>query len=154
LTQRRREWALLTLAGSAFLCGQILMLGHEPLGRYKAGLLHVPAIMAEMTPQTPIYAVRLYEQSLPFYLRHKLILVEFADEMEFGVKQEPQLWLPTRAAFLAQWKADSAKGRKAIAILQPDEYPEMQQLRLPMRIIGQDPRRIIVTNDLNKKTAP
>jgi 4-amino-4-deoxy-L-arabinose transferase-like glycosyltransferase len=153
LVRRRRELSLIVLAGTAFVCGQLLMLGHEPLGRYKAGLLHVPAVAAELTPQTPIYAVRIYEQSLPFYLRHKLILVEFADEMEFGLKQEPQLWLPTTAAFFAQWKADSASGRKAIAILHPDVFPEMQKQELPMRIIAQDPRRVIVTNDL-KKPAP
>lgn len=150
LARRWRELSLVTLAAGAFVSVQILMLGHEPLGRYKAGLDVLPAVAAELTPDTPIYAVDIYEQALPFYLRHKLTLVEYADEMEFGVKQEPQLWLPTRAAFIDRWNADHAKGKKDLAILQPDIYPELQKLGLPMRIIAQDPRRIIVTNDIRK----
>jgi 4-amino-4-deoxy-L-arabinose transferase-like glycosyltransferase len=148
LARRQRDLAIMMLACSAFLSGQILMLGHEPLGRYKAGLDHVPAIAAELTPQTPIYAVNIYEQSLPFYLRHTTILVEYADEMEFGVKQEPQLWLPTLDAFIAAWNTAHANGKKAIAILQPGVYPELQKRNLPMHVIAQDPRRIIVTNDI------
>jgi hypothetical protein len=136
------------LATSGFLSTQILMLGHEPLGRYKAGLDHVPAIATELTPQTPIYSVKIYEQSLPFYLRHTTVLVEYADEMEFGVKQEPQLWLPTLDAFIDVWNDEHAHGKKAIAILQPGVYPELQKRGLPMHIIAQDPRRIIVTNDI------
>jgi 4-amino-4-deoxy-L-arabinose transferase-like glycosyltransferase len=149
LARRQRDLAIMTLAASAFVSGQILMLGHEPLGRYKAGLDHVPAIAAELTPQTPIYAVNIYEQSLPFYLRHTTILVEYADEMEFGVKQEPQLWLPTLDAFISVWKSEHANGKKAIAILQPGVYPELKKRKLPMRVIAQDPRRIIVTNDIH-----
>jgi 4-amino-4-deoxy-L-arabinose transferase-like glycosyltransferase len=148
LAKRQRELAVVVLAASGFLSTQILMLGHEPLGRYKAGLDHVPAIAAELTPQTPIYAVNLYEQSLPFYLRHTTILVEHADEMEFGIKQEPQLWLPTLDDFIAVWNDEHAHGKKAIAILQPDVYPELQKRSLPMHIIAHDPRRIIVTNDI------
>lgn len=148
LARRQRELAIMALAASGFLSTQILMLGHEPLGRYKAGLDHVPAIAAELTPQTPIYAVNLYEQSLPFYLRHTTVLVEHADEMEFGIKQEPQLWLPTLDAFVAVWNDEHAHGKKAIAILQPAVYPELQKRGLPMHIIAKDPRRIIVTNDI------
>jgi len=148
LARRQRELAIVVLAASGFLSTQILMLGHEPLGRYKAGLDHVPAIAAELTPQTPIYSVKIYEQSLPFYLRHTTILVEYADEMEFGVKQEPQLWLPTLDAFIAVWNDAHAHGKKAIAILQPDVYPELQKRGLPMHVIAQDPRRIIVTDDI------
>jgi 4-amino-4-deoxy-L-arabinose transferase-like glycosyltransferase len=148
LLRRQRERAVLVLAAGAFLSTQVLMIGHEPLGRYKAGLDHVPAVEAELKPGMPIYAVDLYEQSLPFYLRHTLILVQHADEMEFGVKQEPQLWLPTIDAFVDVWKADSAAGKKAIAIVNPRVYPLLEQRGLAMRVIAQDPRRVIVTNDL------
>lgn len=148
LARRRREWSLIALATATFVSGQVLMIGHEPLGRYKAGLDHVPAIAAELTPQTPIFLVRLYEQSLPFYLRRTMTLVEHADEMEFGVKQEPQLWIPTRAEFVAKWNALHAEGKKAVAIIHPDAFVELKKQGLPMRIIAQDPRRIIVTNDI------
>lgn len=148
LARHYREWAFLVLAAAGFAGGQVLMLGHEPLGRYKAGTLHVSAIAAELTPQTPIYLVGLYEQSLPFYLRRTMVLVGHADEMEFGLKQEPQLWLPTLEAFIEKWQAGSVNGSKAVAIMRPGVFAELQKHSLPMRIIAQDPRRIIVTNDL------
>lgn len=151
LVRRRREWSLIALAATTFASGQVLMIGHEPLGRYKAGLDHVPAIAAELTPQTPIFLVRLYEQSLPFYLRRTMTLVEHADEMEFGVKQEPQLWIPTRAEFATKWNALHAEGKKAVAIIHPDFFGDLKKQGLPMRVIAQDPRRIIVTNGI--KTA-
>ena len=90
LARARMPWALVTLAASGYLCAQLLMLGHEPLGRYASGLDLVPAIEAELTPETPIYAVGRYNQTLPFYLRRTMILVDHADELEFGLKQEPQ----------------------------------------------------------------
>jgi 4-amino-4-deoxy-L-arabinose transferase-like glycosyltransferase len=150
LARNRNNWAVTVLAATGFLTSQTLMLGHEPLGRYSAGSLHVPAIQAELTPQTPIYAVGRYEQALPFYLRRTMILVEHADEMEFGLEQEPQLWMPKRETFIAQWNADHAAGKKAVAILRPDIYTDLQKLGVPMRIIAQDPRRIIVTNDVKQ----
>jgi 4-amino-4-deoxy-L-arabinose transferase-like glycosyltransferase len=150
LARRHKDWAIIALAATGFLSGQAMMLGHEPLGRYSAGLLHVPAIEAELTPQTPIYAVGRYEQALPFYLRRTMILVANADEMAFGLEQEPQLWVPQREAFIAKWTADHAAGKKALAILRPDIFSELQTISVPMRVIAQDPRRIIVTNDVNK----
>lgn len=148
LVRRNREWSLIALAATAFASGQVLMIGHEPLGRYKAGLDHVPAIAAELTPQTPIFLVRLYEQSLPFYLQRTMTLVEHADEMEFGVKQEPQLWIPTRAEFITKWNALHDAGKKAVAIIHPDHFNDLKKQGLPMRVVAQDPRRIIVTNDI------
>jgi len=154
-TQKDLAVTLLAIAG--FVAGQLLMQGHEPQGRYSAGIDYVPALQAELTPATPIYLVGRYEQALPFYLRRTMILVQHADEMEFGLKQEPQLWLPTIDAFVAQWIADHDAGKKDIAIIDPSIYVTLQQRGLPMRLIGEDPRRVIVANNPgadSKKVAP
>lgn len=153
LARRYRQTAIVSLGISGYLVVQIMMQGHESLGRYKAGLDHVPAIAAELTADTPIYAVKTYEHALPFYLRHTLILVEQPDEMAFGLEQEPQLWLPTYQAFVERWSADHAAGKKALAILRPDVLDDMKKKNLPFRIIAQDPRRIIITNDIGSRSA-
>jgi hypothetical protein len=119
------------------------MLGTEPEGAYRSGLPLVPAIEAELTPTTPIYAVGLYDQTLPFYLRRTMILVEHPDEMEFGLGLEPQLWLPTRGEFITRWQ----NGERALAITRPEIYAELQKQGLPMRLVAQDPRRIVIAND-------
>src|SRR3569832_1150654 len=122
LARRQREWAILVLAATGFVGGQLAMLGHEPLGRYAAGALHVQALEAELTPQTPLYAVGRYVLVLFFYLQRTLTLVEHADELEFGLEQEPQLWIPKRADFIKKWSAASAAGKKSDAILNPDVF--------------------------------
>lgn len=147
LARQNKDGAVTALAATAFLAGQLLILGHEAQGRYSAGVDYVPALQAELKPETPIYLVGRYEQSLPFYLRRTMTLVQHADEMAFGLKQEPQLWLPTVDAFVAQWVADHAAGKKDIAIINPTIYQQLVERKLPMRLIGQDPRRVIVAND-------
>ncbi len=153
LAKRRRDWSFATLALSGFFLVLLLIAGHESLGRYKAGTEHLAAIKAELTPDTPVYAVGLYEQTLPFYLGRTLILVEHADEMDFGLQQEPQLWIPTYEAFAARWGAESQAGKKSLAIVRPDMLAKMQKDNLPLRIIARDPRRVILTNVLQDKPA-
>jgi 4-amino-4-deoxy-L-arabinose transferase-like glycosyltransferase len=146
--QQRAVWIL---AWSGFLCGQLLFLGAEPFGRYKAGTEHLTAIQSELTPTMPLYAVGQYEQSLPFYLRHTMIMVEHPDELEFGLEQEPQLWIPRRADFVNQWLEDQAQGVTAVAMLRPDIYDEFIKQGIPMRVISQDPRRVIVSSNIKQE---
>jgi 4-amino-4-deoxy-L-arabinose transferase-like glycosyltransferase len=146
----QQQRAIGLLAWSGLIGGQLLMLGHEPWGRYIAGAEHLAAMQTELTPATPLYAVGHYEQALPFYLGHTLILVEHPDEMEFGLQQEPQLWIPKRADFIAQWLQHQEQGINAMAILRPDIYAELVHQGIPMRVLSQDPRRVIVVSRLNK----
>lgn len=146
LVRRQREWAVVALAASGFIGGQLLMYGHDPQGRYSAGVDLVPAINAEMTPQTTLYVVGKYEQALPFYLRRTMTMVQHMDELEFGIGQQPDLWIPTIDAFVTKWTADHSAGKKDIAIIRPENYHELEQRGVPMRVIGQDPRRVVVTN--------
>ena len=154
LVLRQREWAIVALAASGFIGGQLLMYGHDPQGRYSAGIDMVPAINAEMMPQTTLYVVGKYEQSLPFYLRRTMTMVQHMDELEFGIGQDPQLWIPTIDAFAVKWTADHAAGKKDIAIIRPENYRELAQRGLPMRVIAEDPRRVVVTNQGVPAAAP
>ncbi|MFZ6657990.1 glycosyltransferase family 39 protein [Undibacterium sp. TJN19] len=148
-----KDWAVITLAVAGFLAGQIAFLGHDPWGKYIAGSNYIPAIEAELTqPNTPIYAVGRYEQALPFYLQRTTILVEFPDEMQFGLEHEPQLWIPKREDFIVKWQAHQDKGEPAIAILRNDIYEILKKSNFPMRIIAKDPRRVIVANLVKKES--
>lgn len=139
--------ATVALAISGFMAGQLLMLGSEAYGRDRSGLPLVPAIEAELSPAVKLYAVGLYDQTLPFYLRRTMTLVQHADELEFGLEQEPHLWLPTREAFLQEW----TNGQKAVAIARPEMYADLHKLGLPMRVIARDSRRVAIANDIKSK---
>ncbi len=144
--RRSVQAGMLMLAITGFMSGQMLMLGHEPMGRYAAGVAHLPALEAELTPQTPLYIVGRYEQSLPFYLGRTMTMVQHADELEFGLQQQPELWLPTREAFMQVWLRNHASGTATVAILSRDAYDQFVRAGLPMRVIGDDPRRVIVSS--------
>ena len=133
-----------TIAIASVIAGSLLQLSTEAQGRYRSGYALVAAIQAESTSDTPFYAVEMYDQTLPFYLGRTMTLVNFTDELAFGLQQEPQRALPTRAAFIEQWKNNV----KALAIMQHSTYASLQQQGVPMRIVAQDTRRIIVTNHL------
>ncbi|MFZ6800193.1 glycosyltransferase family 39 protein [Undibacterium sp. Di24W] len=142
--KRNKDIAVLAIAIGGYLGGQVVFIGHDQWGKYSAGVYHLPAIQAELRADTPIFAVGRYEQSLPFYLRRTTILVEHPDEMQFGVGIQPELWIPKRADFILKWRAMHAKGEKAVAFLNPTVYKAMQDEAVPMKVIGEDPKRIIV----------
>ncbi|NMM38462.1 MAG: glycosyltransferase family 39 protein [Glaciimonas sp.] len=142
----RAELAATILAVCGFTGGQILMIGHDPLGNYASGRPLVAAINAEITPTTTLYTVGRLDHSLLFYLRRTMVMVENPDELEFGLAQQSQLWLPTRAAFIQQW----TNGPKAVAVTTPAIYADLLQRGVPMRVIAQDGRRIVIARDLKQ----
>lgn len=125
-----------------FVATTVGMLGHETLGRAASGADLRPAINAVLTPAMPLYGVRMLDHTLPFYLRHTLVMVEEPDELAFGTGQEPQKWLPTLAAFRQAWTT----GPKAMALMSPDTFAMLQTEALPMTVIARDEKRVVVAN--------
>lgn len=142
--QLRRDLGVFTLAVTGFMAGQFILTGYEPYGNYRAGLPLVAVIQAELTPQTKLYAVGQYEQSLTFYLRRTMTLVDFKDEFTFGLGQEPHLSIPSREAFIEQWR----DGSESIAITSPKIFEDFKNSGVPMRVIAQDSRRVVISNNL------
>ncbi len=147
LARSHKDLAVVILAVTSFVAGQFIFIGHDKQGRYSAGIDHVPAIEAEITPDTPLYMVNMYEHAFPFYLQRTFTLVQHADEMAFGLKQEPHLWMPTIGEFVNKWTKDHHDGKKSLAIIRPSTYETLKEQGVPMRVVSQDPRRVIVTND-------
>ena len=135
--------ALLVYAGTWFLMATIAGNGHEVFGKASSGVGMVPAVRAEMAklpPDTPFYAVGVLDHTMPFYLRHTMIIVENPDELAFGVQQEPAKWVPTLAAWSIRWQQD----RTALALMTPATYDRFAAQHLPMQVIARDERRVIV----------
>ncbi|WP_416052652.1 glycosyltransferase family 39 protein [Cupriavidus basilensis] len=118
------------------------LLGHETIGGPASGASLVPAIRAVLKDDMPIYGVRTLDHTLPYYLRHTTVMVEHPDELEFGTRQEPQKWLPTLDSFIARWR----EGPPALAIMSADTYRELTTRQVPMHLVAQDQRRIVVAN--------
>lgn len=120
----------------------IALRGHETFGLNSSGAPLASRVAPVLDASMPLYGVRLLDHTLPFYLRHALTLVEFPGELEFGLAQEPQKWLPTVDAFVREWTS----GRRALAVMSHPTYDELRARRLPMVVVGEDARRVVVAN--------
>lgn len=146
LKRQQKDWSLLALGLSGFIAGQVAFLGHNDFGKYIAGTAHLPAMREVLkTPGSHFYGVGRYEQAMPFYLERTMTLVEFPDEMQFGLSIEPQLWIPELEEFVRRWQAHVQNKEAAVAVVRRDIYDEFQKRGLPMRVIGDDPKRIIIS---------
>jgi hypothetical protein len=141
-----RDMLVLSLAVAGFISTELILSGFETYGRHRAGVALVALITPELTPDTKIYSVGIYEQSLPFYLQRTMILVDYTDEFAFGLQQQPALAIPTVPAFAARWTADAKAGVKDIAIIRPGIFQALRQQGVPMRVIAEDARRTVIAN--------
>jgi 4-amino-4-deoxy-L-arabinose transferase-like glycosyltransferase len=144
--QMQRDLMVLVLAVTGFFSTQLLLSGFEPIAQARAGAKLLPAIQKELTANAKVYSVGIYEQSLTFYLRRPVTLVDYWDEFTFGLQQEPHLSIPTRAAFNEQWQREAQQGVRALAITRDDVVASMRQLGLPVRVVAADSRRVIIAN--------
>ncbi|WP_454753284.1 glycosyltransferase family 39 protein [Cupriavidus necator] len=134
--------SVVAYALAMLVCCTVALRGHEAMGRPNSGADLVPAINAVLAPDMPLYSVGLLDHTLPFYLRRTTILVAHPDELEFGVGQEPQKWIPTMEDFIARWQ----DGQRAVAIMLPDTYNALAARGVPMHKIAGDRRRVAVAN--------
>jgi hypothetical protein len=83
MAERRghRTGMVIALAISGWLMTQLLMAATEPYGREQSGVALAKALRPSLTPDTPVYAVGTYEQSMTFYMAHKVTTVAFTDEL-------------------------------------------------------------------------
>jgi Aminoarabinose transferase C-terminal domain len=84
--------------------------------------------------------VRMYDQTLPYYLGRTVTQVEHPDELAMGIASEPDKAIDTVADWLPIWSAL----QDAYAMMQPDEFDRLQREGVPMRELGRDARRVIV----------
>ena len=144
---RRAQGSVLPTA-AAFAAGWLMLgtiagTGHDAFGRYSSGALLAPAVkaaLARLPADAPFYSVGLLDHTLPFYVGHTTIMVQDANELTFGVQQEPQKWVPTIAEWIERWKA----APYGLAVMTVSRYDELAAAHVPMRVIARDVRRVVV----------
>ena len=139
-SKRNGIQSIVSFACGFFLCAIITGTGHESLGRAVSGIDLVERVKTSIPEKVNFYSVRLLDHTVPFYLGRTMIMVESPDELEFGVNQEPKLWMPTLDAFITRWNEDPT----AYALMVPEQYTALQGLNLPMQEVDRDSRRVIV----------
>lgn len=144
LRSHRRTAAVLVLSLSALVAVMLMLTGYDTLGEARSAKSIVSRIVAANGPlraDIPFFSVRMYDQTLPYYLGRTVTQVEHDDELAMGIASEPGKAIATEAEWLHRW-SDAAQ---AYAIMQPEEYARLQSEGVPMRELGRDTRRVIVS---------
>ncbi len=131
---------VIALALGGLVMTQLVMTGYETLSPIYSTYEVAETIRPQLTLGAPFYSIKMYDQTLPFYLKRTLTLVDFKDEMGFGLEQEPALWVPTLQEFEKRWAGAS----EGFALMTPETYDQLAGRGLPMNILVRDARRVIV----------
>jgi len=137
----KADATIASLAAAGLLFAQLILLGHDSLAPSNSAYHIAAQIRAEAAPDVPFFSVNTYDQTLPFYLKRTLTMVSYRDELGFGIAQEPEKFIPDYTGFETAWR----NAPKALALMAPLDYQHFRALDLPMKILAEDPRRIIVS---------
>ena len=141
LMRAQRKWlGVVVLSAGTIICMEMIERGYEKLSPLQSSFALSETIKPHLTPATRLYSVGNYEQSLPFYLKRTLTLVDYVDEFEMGQNSEPEKWIAKLTDFPAAWNAPGA----AIAIIPPDEADKIRALGIDFDVIHTDPRRAAI----------
>jgi len=132
--------ALLVLSVVSLVAIQLAITGYENLSPLKSAWGIAQEIRPYLKPGTRVFSVGRYDQSLPPYLRQPVVLVAHADELTFGLTQEPDRWLSSLEAFEAEWRA--APG--AVAVMAVESYQRVLSDGVPLKVLSQDAERVVV----------
>ena len=141
LRRDRNTLAILTLALAHVIGVAVVLAAHEPFGRLKSATPYVAVLEPVIQSGAPVFSVGGYDQTLPFYLRHEVILVDYNDEFAMGQLMEPGRSIESLDEFAQRWQSLP----QAAAYMDVASYVGMHQRGLPMRVLYQDQRRIVVS---------
>lgn len=100
----------------------------------------VMTVKSLIGPQTELFSIGQYRETLSPYLQRTLTLVEFEGELAFGISQEPAGKL-SATEFLARWNASA----NAVVFIAPAIVDAWRNRGLHGRIIGGDNQTLVMS---------
>jgi 4-amino-4-deoxy-L-arabinose transferase-like glycosyltransferase len=143
LRRGRRTAAVLAVSLSALIGAQLVLTGHDELAQSRSTAPILERVVAQHGPlrtDVPFYSIRMYDQTLPYYLGRTVVPVDHPDELAMGLESEPDRAIGTVGEWRRRWEAAA----QAYAIMQPDEFDELKRDGVTMVELGRDPRRVVV----------
>ncbi len=141
LRYRKQPLTFLVILSLASLGAvQPLLMGSNALSSVTSTASLVRQVGPLLRQASHIYSVDTYDQTLDYYLGRTVTLVAFQDELSFGLNLEPGDSIPTLEKFRSVWQQDTG----ATAFMEPAMFRTLTRMGLPMRVLYQDTRRVIV----------
>jgi 4-amino-4-deoxy-L-arabinose transferase-like glycosyltransferase len=125
---------------AALIVAQLILTGHESVSPSMSAYRTAQQVKPYLRPGIPFYSVGTYDQTLDFYLGRTVTLVQYRDEMDYGLKQEPHLAIPTVGEWMEIWKQQPY----ALALMDKPLYEQLHASGFPMQLIANDHRRFYI----------
>jgi 4-amino-4-deoxy-L-arabinose transferase-like glycosyltransferase len=93
-----------------------------------------------LDPMSPVFQVRTYDQTLPFYLARTTTLVAYRDELALGLDAEPDKAYALDTQWIDAWQTLP----QGYALMKPEDFAELASRGVPMRVLARDLRRVLV----------
>jgi 4-amino-4-deoxy-L-arabinose transferase-like glycosyltransferase len=136
----RVQGAVLALAAGGLVATQLGLAAHRTMAE-RFSVEATVARLAERPPaEVPVYAVEMYDHTIPWSLRRTVTMVGHQDELATEIGWEPQKFVPDLAAFAARWKAEP----RAWAFVPVRELDRLRELGIPMQEMARGPQYAIV----------
>ena len=144
LTRGQRVRALLAVGFASLIFVQLVTTGYDELAESRSSepvLSRVTSAHGPLRSDVPFYSIRMYDQTLPYYLGRTVVLVAHADELAPGIATEPEKAIATVGEWEKRWEASE----QAYAMMSPDQYEKLRREGVPMVELGRDARRVVVS---------
>jgi len=132
------SWA--PVAIGAVLAWQFLLSSAAALPPVRTTKTLVAEIRHLVGPETRVYSVGSYWQTIPVYLGRTVQLAAYRGELAFGLDHDAVGEIPTLEAFAAAWQRDT----DAIAFMTPGAQAKLAERGLPGRIVAFGDRSIVM----------
>ena len=139
-----RSVGILALAVGSLGAGTLALHGYDalsPLSSSYAIIHEIEVKQGLLDRSLPFYSVQMYDQTLPFYLKRPITLVQYIDEFALGLEAEPFKGIQRVKDWKKRWRSLD----QGYAILSPENYRQIAAESLPMRVLARDPHRVIVS---------
>jgi 4-amino-4-deoxy-L-arabinose transferase-like glycosyltransferase len=136
-----RAAAIVWLAAGGFAATQIGLAGHETISD-RFSVASTVARLPERPPaDAPVFAVGVYDHTLPWTLKRTVTMVEHRDELDKEIGWDPDKFIPDLAGFARAWQA----APQAWAFVRPRELEELRsKFGLEMEELARGPTYAIV----------
>ncbi len=134
----QRHW-LIPIA-SVVLAFQALIVSYTALPPVRTAKPLLASVRSFIGPQTALFGVGQYRQSVPPYLGRTMRLALYRGELEFGLSQEDAGYLATLEEFVRTWTAQT----DAVAFVDPPIMKTLRAQRVPLRELATDGRSVVI----------
>lgn len=97
-----------------------------------------------LTAQDEVVSYGIYFQDLPFYLRRKVTIVDWTNELTFGMAhQDARQWMINTAEFIKRWRSQ----QRLFAVMSKNSYDIFQkEKQLKLYLVAETTDNVLVSN--------